>query len=255
MRAGPNYDLTNQWRFNSDEARDDPASRKEYVEKWADRVGVTFEVAWYWFCTDQLAAISFAKDPRRQTAHEKIAASWIETIPGVRNFRNLPSSGPDALYVQNGKIMGDHELANKNTPKSIDFIWDMQIPVTGEVISFYAAHKFTSGPGGSQENQYKDLRDFTYQAAELTRDCGVRILSLADGPFYSMKPSGEKLSRMSILKQAASIRGGHYSRAMTTADLPDYLSEVVSNSVSDITLSQPEDAIVRGWVDRIQGYA
>ena len=96
--SGPNYDLTSLWLSNIADVRDNPNSRKDFVENWAERTGTSFEVAWHWFCTDDMAAAHFAKDPRRQNSHEQIAGEWIKKIPGISNFKKLASQGPEALF-------------------------------------------------------------------------------------------------------------------------------------------------------------
>ncbi len=85
-----------------------------------------------------LAAV-LAREARRQNVHEKAAADYVAALAHVTQFRKLPSSGPNACYINaNGQIVTGAQLAGANRPsKSIDFRWR-----TGAV-TCYAAQKYT----------------------------------------------------------------------------------------------------------------
>lgn len=224
--SGPDYNLTSLWISNIDKVRDNPTSRREYVANWAERTGTSFEVAWHWFCTDDMAAAHFSKDPRRQNSHEKIASEWIKNIPGICNFKKLDNKGPKAWYVSNGLPMHHSALANNDAPKSVDFYWELFLPCTNKHLVFYATHKHTFEDGGSQDNQLEDLKQFTLEASKLQKDMGHRFLSLADGPYYQKIREGGGC-HMDELK--AMLSRTTYARAMTCSELPSYMIDCIQD--------------------------
>lgn len=239
--SGPNYSVNNLWSENIEEIRDNPNSRKDYIRKYADRTGQSFELVWYKCCTDDSYITHFAKDPRRQNVYENIAAKWIQNIPGISDFKKLPSDGPEALYVQNGRILRPQELANDNTPKSIDFYWTVILPGTDIEVKFYAAHKHTHEDGGSQDNQLEDLKNFTRAACELKKDMGYRIISLADGDYYTkprVKLGGS--CHLDSLKAISKEKSSEYVEAMKCADLPQYIMKCLQQLAVKYRIDNPE---------------
>ena len=125
-----------------------------------------------------LAAV-LAREARRQNVHERAAADYVERMANVAHFRKLPSSGPNACYVNgDGQIVTGAQLAGARRPsKSIDFQWQ-----TG-AIACYAAQKYTREGGGNQDNQFNEvqalLRNFLQR---INND--VALFVLVDGPYY-----------------------------------------------------------------------
>ena len=221
MSKGPVYDLTEAWQQNINAVRNKPLQRRAYIEKWAARTGMSAEVAWHWFCTDDMAAAHFAKDPRKQSAHENIAAAWIKKLPGVYDFQQLKRSGPKALYVSKGQVLRQNDVVLQNTPKSIDFYWKMALPGNHRILHVYASHKHTAEDGGSQDNQLEDLKQFVKEATCLEDECGVRFLALSDGDYYT-KPRGPQRTYLDDLVQLS--QASSYVRALPCVDLPLYLA-------------------------------
>lgn len=231
--TGPVYDLTPAWQKNIADILDNRLPRKPYVTAWAERTGMSPRIAWNKFCTDDGFAAHFAKDPRRQNNHEQIASSWLCSMPGVSNFQKLFSKGPSALYASNGLALPSLQLANNDTPKSIDFSWDIVLPGGFKKLSFFAAHKYTFEDGGSQDNQLEDLRAFTKEASKLQKEMGHRFLALADGPYYQ-KPREHGLTHMHNLNRLT--LQSDYVEAMTCAEIPLYIAncyEAMYQSLSD----------------------
>lgn len=224
MNNGPDYDNSKikRWKKNIEEARDNPLKRKEAVINFANKVGLSPDVLWYNFCTDDLSPLHYAIDPTKQTLHQSVAAEWIESLPMVLNFKTLPGDGPDALFVSGGYLMRADQLANADIPKSIDFYWET-VDSDGVILKFYAAHKYTKEDGGAQENQFRDLLSFALESSKLKKERGIRILSLSDGPFYQKtRRKTNSGNRLSELKEA--LNGSQFAAAMETKDLPDYLT-------------------------------
>ena len=229
MMNGPDYDHAKlkRWAKNIEDARDNPARRKEAVVKFASKVGVSAEVLWHKLCTDDLAVLHFSIDPSKQTLHQTVAADWIQNLPGVLNFKILPGDGPDALYVYGGSILSSRQLVNSDMPKSIDFFWEM-ITEYGVILKFYAAHKYTREDGGAQENQFRDLLAFATESAKLRKENGTRILSLADGDFYQKtRNKTNSGNRMQELKDVLS--GSSFAEAMECKNLLRYLDEQIKS--------------------------
>lgn len=136
---------------------------------------------------DYLYRINFAKDPKKQTAHEKIVAEHIESVLGETGvFKNLPAGGKSAKYVTNNGVR--HE--NLDGTKSIDF----EIHTKGLVL--FATCKYTKGNGGAQDNQYNDVKKYLRVCREMVslgnNKTNERFIAIVDGNYYTK----EKLSEL-----------------------------------------------------------
>ena len=119
----------------------------------------------------------FAKDPEKQGLHEKVAASFVENIPGVSSFHLLPKGGKNALHIFEGQILRGKKLS-QDAPKSLDFDWEFG----GR--KFYALHKFTKESGGAQDHQYREAIQFLKHAGKREKeDC--HFIALCDGEYYT----------------------------------------------------------------------
>lgn len=139
---------------------------------------------------DYLYRINFAKDPTKQTAHEKIVAEHIKSALGETGvFKKLPSGGKSAKYVTSNGV----RYENLNGTKSIDF----EIHTKGLVI--YATCKYTKGNGGAQDNQYNDVKKYIKVCAEMVSSRkhkdNERFIAIVDGSYYTK----EKLSELTSL--------------------------------------------------------
>lgn len=252
--AGPDYDLTFAWWENINKVRDKPLARKPYIEQMALRNGMSPQVLWYNFCTDDMAPVHFAKDPRKQNAHEKIAAKWIKNIPGVSNFKKIEASGEKALYISQGRILSALEKQGIETPKSLDFSWEIKLPVFNKKMRFYASHKHTGIDGGSQDNQFSDLRHFATEASALQQEKNIRFLSLADGAYYQ-KARGASGTRLHALRSIADQ--SVYTAAMCCSELPAYLSGCLGSMFQ--TLSEEQQNVGKAkfdaLIENIEDYA
>ena len=125
-----------------------------------------------------LAAV-LAREARRQNIHENAAADYVGALPLVAQFRKLPSSGPNAYYVNgDGQLVTRRQLAGASTPsKSIDFQWR-----TG-AITCYAAQKYTKVGGGNQDSQFNEVQSLLRNFLQRINN-GVALFILVDGPYY-----------------------------------------------------------------------
>ncbi len=97
-----------------------------------------------------------AREARRQNIHESAAAEFIKSLKYVSDFRKLPSTGPNASYLNSdGQIITKAQLGNAVRPsKSIDFQW------TTASITCYAAQKYTKVGGGIRIISSMKLSDY-----------------------------------------------------------------------------------------------
>ncbi|MYC07961.1 MAG: hypothetical protein F4X57_12455 [Chloroflexi bacterium] len=146
--------------------------------------------------TGTLAA-TLAREARRKNIHENAAAAYIEDMSNVADFRKLPSSGSNALYVNSdGQILSGQQLAGAPRPfKSIDFQW------TTSGVTCYAAQKYTKAGGGNQDNQFNELERLLRNFQGRTNN-GVALIVLVDGAYYDQA----RLARLQGLVRLQSPR-------------------------------------------------
>lgn len=220
---GPDY--KGAFRARMAENADDVLRAMKQGEEWI-QIKITRHAQKYGLSEDEIRrAIAdcrvlrfyFAKDPTRQSLHENVAAKFIGAIPSISHFRT-----DNDIYLARGEIVGKARLQEIRRQQSIehsktvDFIWQY------DGATFYAYHKHTSEEGGAQDNQYKDLQSFV-------RACGGNsypdkvFVALCDGPYYQARNGIAGKSRLDSLSAMAN-KGGKNIFAMTTADLPCFLS-------------------------------
>lgn len=135
----------------------------------------------------------FVKSPIKQGIYEKIAAEFIDGLPGITDFHN---HGPKDLHLVQGDVIPEEKLGSmKPECKSIDFSWKYNGTM------FYASHKYTKESGGAQDNQYKDLQCFIREALKVADDRA--FVAIADGGYYDSLDTHAGKTRMSHLKSLA----------------------------------------------------
>ena len=91
------------------------------------------------------------------------------------HIEKLPATGDNAVRLLNGELIYGNDRGAKAT-KSIDFNRN------GELI----CAKVTTGAGGGQDNQYRDVRDFLKEAGEYDIKYGnKKFTALVDGDYYT----------------------------------------------------------------------
>ncbi len=102
--------------------------------------------------------------------------------PHIVDFENLPSSGKNAYYINgDGKIV----KGEKTSSKSLDFRW-----MTDET-EFFAAHKYTRESGGTQDNQYSEMRTLLRLFQNGIVDTHRALIVIVDGPYYTARKMEE----------------------------------------------------------------
>ncbi|MDR2191613.1 MAG: hypothetical protein LBO62_01860 [Endomicrobium sp.] len=128
---------------------------------------------------DSLFANCFAKDPVRQTSHEKIAFEYLQKSKEVLNkFCKLPQSGQEAVYLTNDGIFQKYSQTGKRIGKALDFYWE-----NGENV-FYASHKYTKESGGAQDHQFNEQAELLRKFKENNKN-NEFLFIICDGRYYT----------------------------------------------------------------------
>jgi hypothetical protein len=241
--APPDYDREEKTArlANAEELRNDINSPSvvNKIASWAARNSLEPEFVRFKVLTDDTFALHFAKDPGRQSLHQKVAARHIrDVVPLVEQFKALSAGGPDAEYVVNGMVVNGAAWKNiQGDGKSIDFRWSLTRG--GKTFTVYATHKHTKDEGGSQDNQYADVRLFL-EAAQRCTDPNVLFIAICDGPYY-LRAAGTGLSRLAEL---SSNYGRRRVRACNIAALPALYSAALCEwaEFAGVVLSTDDEA-------------
>lgn len=220
MILPPDYDFAEkQARLENAELLRSNLTASDVVLKmknWADRYGFEPEFVRFKVLTDDTFALQFIKDPAKQSLHQRVAAHHIKTrIPLVEEFNTPPSGGSKALYVVRGMDVQGSKLhaATNNHGKSIDFTWSYT--KSGKTLRVFATHKHTKEEGGSQDNQFADIKRFLSEA-QACRDTDVLFLAICDGAYYQ-NPHDKRDSRLQVL---VDDYPGPRNRACSIVELP-----------------------------------
>ena len=139
---------------------------------------------------DDYFASMYAKDASKQNMSEKLQKKYL----GNKNItiKKLNAAGRGAIRLMDGELITGNDRGGKAT-KSMDFEGE-----NGE----YIFAKVTSGQGGGQDNQYRDVREFLKEAKEYDRKHGdKKFVALVDGDYYTT----EKLNTLNVF-QTRNIR-------------------------------------------------
>ena len=145
------------------------------INNHLDRYGLSADIEDFLFrvSTEEYLASMFAKDASKQNMSEILQKSFLSNR-GIY-VDKLPAAGKDAVRLLNGQLIYGNDRGGKAT-KSIDFNRN------GELI--FA--KVTTGQGGGQDNQYRDVIDFLKEANKYDVKYGDRkFTALVDGDYYT----------------------------------------------------------------------
>lgn len=215
-------------------------SRK--IASWAKKYSLEPEFVRYKVLTDDTFALHFVKDPAKQSIHQKVAAQHIKTkIPLVEEFATPPGGGANALYVVRGLVVAGSTLhaATNDHGKSIDFLWSYSR--AGKTLRVYATHKHTKEEGGSQDNQFADVKRFLKEAVAC-RDPNVLFVAICDGDYYLL-PYDSRGSRLQTLVEDFP---GKRTASCSIAGLPNVWGSALAQWLKDHSLTptaQEEAAI------------
>lgn len=196
-----------------------PAFLKRKIQTFSKQNGLEPRLIQHHLLTDDLFFVTFAKQPIKQSFHQKCAHDYLQRTLGV-DVKQLPSSGPSALFVVNGTTMPFANVGQslQNT-KSVDFCWEW-IRKDGSVLKCFAAHKHTRDTGGAQDNQYKDLQAFM-ESCRASWDASVMFFAICDGDYY--RRTSKNTDGMSKIEWLNAMKGGKRVVALPVEDIHPFL--------------------------------
>lgn len=154
------------------------------IQKYSEKYGLNYEFVKYKVYTDNIFALQFIIEPNKQNLHENIAFEYLKTIDFIKNPRQLEKSGMNSLIINNDGIVEKfYKNKNFNTTKTIDFYFEITTK-NNKQFNFYSSHKYTKDKGGSQDNQYNDLKKYLDNASKNKEDCNI-FLAICDGQYYN----------------------------------------------------------------------
>lgn len=165
---------------------------------------------------NEIVAACFAKNPNKQRYHEIVAAKFVKSLRGVRNFFG-PDDGPKKVIV-NGAVMNASEFSKAGGSlevKTIDFRWEYM----GR--NFFASHKYTKESGGSQDHQYEELQRFI-KSANMCTIKNTYFIAIADGRYYEGNQGRGKKTKMMRLKELTT----EHTYACTIVELHDLMVKI-----------------------------
>ncbi|CAG8724776.1 8829_t:CDS:2, partial [Cetraspora pellucida] len=163
---------------------------KEYrtkIEKWCRKFGFDFEEVFKKAKSDYLFRAFFAKDPKKQNIYEKALANYLNSLEFITNFKKLSSGGKNARYIDRGVVR------------------------KGEMIKFYAYHKYIEESGGAQDNQFKEIKNCIEVGRNGSQEVNRRIVFICDGAYFTDK----KIKELKNLKGSWNfivLRGGRIGK-------------------------------------------
>ena len=145
------------------------------IENHMERYGLSSDIEEFLHevASSDFLASMLSKDASKQNMSEKLQISYLSNR-GI-HIEKLPATGDNAVRLLNGELIYGNDRGAKAT-KSIDFNRN------GELI----CAKVTTGAGGGQDNQYRDVRDFLKEAGEYDIKYGnKKFTALVDGDYYT----------------------------------------------------------------------
>ena len=155
--------------------RHDKLTDEERVENTVDSILQRIKV-------DPFTRAQFRKDPTRQTLHEKAQIEWIQNNQYSDAVKM--NAGMNGTCLANKKI---HVISTTNPrPTDATKTFDAFVPSK----NMYIVLKHTGCPGGAQDNQYADVKNFIRQeVVYLTENVGASesFAAYLDGAYYTPK--------------------------------------------------------------------
>lgn len=178
---------------------------------------------------DEIFARNFVKDPIRQSVHENEAARFITQNKQVLNFKKLPMSGANSIFLHEGRIITKKEKDEFNLRgiKSIDFYWEIESK-EGKMLKFYSSHKYTNEEGGGQDHQYTEQIKFLESASNSNMGNDVYFVAICDGDYYNTPNKKDHKTRLEIMKE---LDISNQSIALTLSEFDDYISSISTQLV------------------------
>jgi len=156
------------------------------IEKWCRKFGFDFNMVLEKAKSDHLFRAFFAKDPKKQNIYEKILVKYINSLEFISIFQKLNNGGKNALYIDRGVIRKGSDYPHSKPAKSVDFSWNIKNK-KGEIINFYAFHKYIEESGGAQDNQFNEIKKCIEIGRNGSQEAKRRVIFICDGAYFTDK--------------------------------------------------------------------
>ena len=185
VQGPPDWDGIEQrmWRANAKdvvaEARARSARLMKRVDLFVWRFGGTVDSVLAKIQDDPMFAAWFAKEPRRQSPHEQIAADYLQQFDSIVKFIRLKQTGNLALYLnRDGEIVPRNQIQGDRPSKALDFEWE-----SPSGVRCLASHKYTKEGGGNQDSQFREQRTLLSNFQSRSTN-NTALFVICDGPYY-----------------------------------------------------------------------
>jgi len=225
---GPDYAYAEAqaMRTNLAKARQAAHTREPWVVEKAARVAKRYlikrDVLLAKAARGERAALALlAKTPARQGLHQAAFADWLARLQKrglLSAIETLPSGGPNVQILdRSGRIVPRLTVPVGDVAgKSLNF--RLTMPCRGGEWQVFVAHSYIGGDGGSQDNQFQEIRTFLINASKNANPRTI-FIAVCDGPYYVADRGAEK-TRLDIL---IGLQVGLKTVAVTSKRLPEVL--------------------------------
>jgi len=131
--------------------------------------------------TNPMLRVMLRKDPTKQSVHENTQIEWIKKNK-YEDVIKLPSSN-NGVYLYNNSLCKEKER-NTNATKTLD--------IYSRSENMYGILKYTNIEGGSQDNQYNDVKKFIIEIIGYFNnnlEAVERFEFYLDGKYYDKRRS------------------------------------------------------------------
>jgi hypothetical protein len=227
-QEGPDYRHAEMqaMRANLAEARRAAAARESWIVEKAERVATRYltrrDALLGKAARGERAALALlAKTPARQGLHQAAFADWLARLQKrglIAEVEALPSGGPNAQILdRSGRIVPRLTVPTGDVAgKSLNF--RLVVPCRGGAWQVFVAHSYIGGDGGSQDNQFQEVRAFLANAGKNTNPRTI-FVAVCDGAYYVADRGAEK-TRLDVL---IGMQIGLKTVAVTSKRLPEVL--------------------------------
>ena len=138
---------------------------------------------------DPMTVLNYIKSERKQGVDEEAQFKYIDSefseVVGKNNIQKVKKS--DKMYFINNKIVyaaskDEIKTKYKSLAKSIDL--KINYPLLGKTFTGIGTLKYTSGEGGSQDNQFTDIENTNIEFVKST-DKNLYTFTIVGGDHYN----------------------------------------------------------------------
>lgn len=128
-------------------------------------------------------AILLVKEKTKRNDYEKESFNFILMNSPPLIMSETKNLGNREIYLYKGDFLNKEEVNNLiDRPKSLDFRFCLDT-VSGKRISIYVTHKYTNQGGGSQDNQFNDIKSTLDNVSDLCDN--IYVVAICDGNYFT----------------------------------------------------------------------